>query len=254
MDVAIHIEALRREGGHMASAVAAAAPDDRVPTCPEWSVRDLAHHLGGVHRWATGYVADARREHQDADLIDVVGSWPDDDQLVSWFRHGCAGLVAALEAAPTDLDCWTFLPAPSPRAMWARRQAHETAIHRVDAELATRGLDAVTPFDPAFAADGVDELLSCFLPRPRTRLRADRPTRLGVSSSDTGDAWLLHIDAEGVTTTPAAALDDAACVVRATAADLYLALWGRQTPDVLHADGDRRVLGLFFEKVHIRWS
>ena len=51
-------------------------------------------------------------------------------------RQGCADLVAALAAAPDDLECWTFLPAPSPRAMWARRQAHETAIHRVDAELA----------------------------------------------------------------------------------------------------------------------
>jgi len=39
-----------------------------------------------------------------------------------------------LASAPPDLDCLTFLAAPSPLAMWARRQAHETAIHRVDAE------------------------------------------------------------------------------------------------------------------------
>ena len=61
MDVATHIEALRREGGFLASAVAVADPDDPVPTCPEWTVRDLVHHTGGVQRWATGYVADARR-------------------------------------------------------------------------------------------------------------------------------------------------------------------------------------------------
>jgi uncharacterized protein (TIGR03083 family) len=254
MDVSTHIQALRREGGLMASAVAAAAPDDPVPTCPEWTMRDLVHHLGGIHRWATGYVADARREQWDVDLTDVVGSWPDDGELVAWFGQGCSALVAALEAAPEDLDCWTFLPAPSPRAMWARRQAHETAVHRVDAELATGTAADITALDPAFAADGVDELLSCFLPRPRSRLRADPPTSLGVTCSDTGSAWLLTIGAEGVTTTPAAPLDDAACVVRAAAADLYLALWSRRAPDVLEAEGDGRVLELFLQTVHVRWS
>jgi uncharacterized protein (TIGR03083 family) len=254
MDVATHIEALRREGVQMASAVAAAAADDRVPTCPEWTVRDLVHHLGGVQRWATGYVADARRERWDVGLIDVVGSWPDDADLVAWFGQGCNGLAAALEAAPEDLDCWTFLPAPSPRAMWARRQAHETAVHRVDAELATRAPADITAFDPAFATDGVDELLSCFVPRPRSRLRADPPTLLGVTCSDTGATWLLTIGAEGVTTAAAAPLDDASCVVRAAAADLYLALWSRRPPDVLQADGDGRVLERFLETVHVRWS
>ena len=59
-------------------------------------------------------------------------------------------------------DMPTFLPAPSPLAMWARRQAHETAIHRYDAQHAT-GTSA--GFDPAFASDGIDELVSGFAPR-----------------------------------------------------------------------------------------
>jgi uncharacterized protein (TIGR03083 family) len=188
--------------------------------------------------------------------MDVVGAWPDDRDLVPWFRQGFAGLTDALEAAPDDLECWTFLPAPSPRAMWARRQAHETAIHRVDAELATRDGAALTPFDAAFAADGADELLSCFLPRPLSRLRADPPTTLGVACSDTGDAWVLRIDSEGVTTTGevGAAVSDAACSIRAAASDLYLALWSRQSADVLETGGDERVLALFLDKVHVRWA
>ncbi|MER6443505.1 hypothetical protein ABT275_45720 [Streptomyces sp. NPDC001185] len=37
------------------------------------------------------------------------------------------------------MTCWTFNPArvPSPLAFWTRRQAHETAVHRYDAEAAT---------------------------------------------------------------------------------------------------------------------
>src|SRR6516225_5290424 len=194
MEIVTHIEALRTQGELMALAVGAGAgPDDPVPSCPEWTVRDLVRHLGGVHRWATGYVADARTEQWDVDLIEVVGAWPEDTELVPWFRQGYAALADALDAAPDDLACWTFLQAPSPRAMWARRQAHETAIHRVDAELATRDDASLSPFDPEFAADGVDELLSCFLPRPRSRLRSDPPTTLRVTCADLDAGWLLQI-------------------------------------------------------------
>ena len=44
-----HIEALRREGGMLADAAAAADPDATVPTCPEWTVRELVQHTGRVH-------------------------------------------------------------------------------------------------------------------------------------------------------------------------------------------------------------
>src|SRR6516165_11402188 len=160
MDVATHIEALRMEGDHMAAAIRAADPGAPVPPCSDWVVRDLVRHMGGVHRWATGYVAEARTEYSPTDLEVLVGGWPADADMTDWFVEGHAKLVAALEAAPPDLACWTFLPAPSPRAMWARRQAHETAIHRVDAELAAG--TAEHGFAPPFAADGVDELLTCF--------------------------------------------------------------------------------------------
>jgi uncharacterized protein (TIGR03083 family) len=256
VEIVDHIGALRTEGERMAVAAAVASPDDAVPSCPDWVVRDLVLHMGGVHRWATSYVAEARTEQQDVDLIDIVGAWPDDKDLGSWLRAGCAALADALDAAPADLDCWTFLRAPSPRAMWARRQAHETAIHRVDAELATRDDQSLTAFDAYFAADGVDELLTCFLPRPRSRLRSDPPTTLRVSCTDPDTSWLLHIGPDGVTTTPRekAKADDGACEIRAKAADLYLILWSRLSPDVLEVSGDERVLRLFLEKVNIRWS
>jgi uncharacterized protein (TIGR03083 family) len=83
-------------------------------------------------------------------LDQVVPAQPEDDVLVEWFVAGHAALVQALRDADPDLACWTFLPAPSPLAFWARRQAHETGIHRVDAESPA---DSITPFPPAFAAD-----------------------------------------------------------------------------------------------------
>ncbi len=253
MDVPTHIAAVRDEGALMAAAVAEAGPDRAVVTCPEWTVRDLARHTGGVHRWATGFVR-GRTSPLNAGLDEVVGTWPEDAELAAWLAQGCADLVAALEAAPDDLQCWTFLPAPSPLAMWARRQAHETAIHRVDAELAA-GLP-LSAWAPAFAADGIDELLSLFVPRRSTALHADPPVTLMVRCADIDASWLLRLDEHGVATSPVTGSDGntADCTVTGEAGDLYRALWNRAGSEDLTVADERAVLGQFSEGVRIRWS
>ena len=117
--------------------------------------------------------------------------------------------------------------------MWARRQAHETAVHRVDAQLATG--TTVTRCAPAFAADGIDELLVLFVPRRSSKLRADPPATLAVRCTDVDASWQLRMDADGVTTTAGTGGGDtgAACTVSGTAHDLYLALWNRTGADDL---------------------
>jgi hypothetical protein len=138
--------------------------------------------------------------------------------------------------------------------MWARRQAHETAIHRVDGQLAA-GLP-LSPWAPVFAADGIDELLSLFVPRRSTALRADPPVTLAVRCADVDASWLLRLDEHGVTTTPATGsdLDGAPCTVTGRAGDLYLALWNRAGSEHLSVAGERSMLGRFSEVVQIRWS
>jgi uncharacterized protein (TIGR03083 family) len=249
MEVAEHIAALQRDGERLAAAAQRAGPDTPVPTCPGWLVRDLVRHVGGVHRWAAAHVAGPRTEPWNADLHDVVGAWPDDAELATWFRDGHAELVQTLRAADPALQCWTFLRAPSPLAMWARRQAHETAIHRADAELAG---GAAASFAPAFAADGVDELLTCFIPRRSSKLRADPPRTLRVCAEDAAGDWLVRIGPEHAETVAGAPGAD--CEVRGRAAELYLVLWHRLDPDVLTVAGDSAVLELFRDRVRIRWS
>ena len=250
MNVDEHIDVLRREGPRLADAAAQTGLDAKVPSCPAWVVGDLVRHQGGVHRWATGVVAGPRTKAWNVDLDEVVGTWPADDALLDWFRAGHTALVDALANAAPTLDCWTFLQAPSPRAMWARRQAHETTVHRIDAELAAGG--SLTTIDAPFAADGVDELLACFITRRGGRLRADPPRSLRVRCTDAAGDWLVAIGPDGVETTPGR--DGAECTVAAPAADLYLALWSRRDLDGLDVAGDRAVLDLFLDKVHVRWS
>jgi uncharacterized protein (TIGR03083 family) len=251
VEIPVHVAAVREEGALMAAAVSGADPDGTVPTCPDWTVRDLVRHMGGVHRWATGFVR-GRTEPVDADVDEVAGPWPADADLAAWLAQGCADLVAALATAPDDLECWTFLPAPSARAMWARRQAHETAIHRVDAQLAVG--HPVSSWAPPFAADGIDELLSLFVPRRSTTLRADPPVTLAVDCADVDASWLLRLDGHGVTTTRATNdhAGGSACTVSGKAGDLYRALWNRSAADGLTITGERAVLRQFSEGVRIR--
>jgi uncharacterized protein (TIGR03083 family) len=253
MEIATWIETLRDEGARMTAAARATAADAPVPTCPEWVARDLIRHAGGIHRWATSFVAEARTEPGAETLEELAGGWPGDEELADWFEAGYLRLVAALRAAPPDLECWTFLPAPSPLAMWSRRQAHETAIHRVDAERAAgRSMAHLSGFMPAFAADGVDELLTCFVPRRSTKLRAESPATLAVRCADDDAAWVLSIGPEGVTTVAGAG--EADCMLQGPAGDLYLALWNRGGDERLQIEGDRAVVQLFGQAVQVRWT
>lgn len=246
MKITEHIDALQREGRLLAAAATQTELDAPIPTCPDWRMRDLVRHVGGVHRWASGYVGDRRTEVWDVDLDDIVGTWPADLDLIDWFREGHTRLVHTLASAPPDLNYFTFLAAPSPLAMWARRQAHETAMHRVDAE--SPG-STITKFHPTFAAD---ELLSCFITRPRRGPKVSRPHSIDVHATDTGDDWYLEISSETVVTSRCGGPAD--CTITAAAGELYLLLWNRRSEADISVDGDRGLLALWREGVQIRWS
>jgi uncharacterized protein (TIGR03083 family) len=264
MKIGQHIEALRREGLLLADAAAHADWDASVPTCPEWRLRDLVRHTGCVHRWATRYVTDGLTTMlSETGEQEAWGPPPADAALLDWFREGHQQLVSSLTQAPADLECWSFLPAPSPLAFWARRQAHETAIHRVDAEAAAAGsapqeAGAVSgPLPGDFALDGIDELLCGFLARPVSMLHTDRPRTLLVHATDAGEAggcgdWMVSISKEPAAVARRAGPAD--CVVSGTAAELYLLLWNRLPPENADACGDLSLFQLWRETAQIRWS
>ncbi|WP_055533217.1 maleylpyruvate isomerase family mycothiol-dependent enzyme [Streptomyces graminilatus] len=225
METARFLEILDAEGQSLAAAAERAGTDAKVPTCPGWQVRDLVLHTGAVHRWATSYVAERLTTPRPlGDLPDLDGG-----ALLTWFREGHRTLVDTLASAPSDVECWSFLPAPSPLAFWTRRQAHETAVHRVDAESALGGTP--TPLDPDLATDGIDELLVGFHARAKSRVRTDEPRTLRVRATDRDDAvWTVRLSAQppAAERTAAGEGPEADCEVSGPAADLYLAVWNRQ--------------------------
>ncbi|MET9699516.1 maleylpyruvate isomerase family mycothiol-dependent enzyme [Streptomyces sp. NPDC006529] len=246
MEIIEHVKTLDRDGRLLADAAEQAGPDAPVPSCPEWRVADLLRHTGAVHRWAAGFVAGALPEPVPfPDAPELTGA-----PLVSWFREGHAALIRTLTDAPADVRCWTFLPTepPSPLAFWARRQAHETAVHRMDAEGALG--TAFTPVDPAFAADGVDEVLTGFHARPRSRVRTPEPRVLRLRTSDTGEAWTVHLSGEPARTVRGDA-GPADCEVTGEAAWLYTALWNRTPLDGPGISGDASLARLWRETAGI---
>jgi len=250
MDVDALLDWLAREGATYTSAIERGDLDAVVPSCPEWSLRDLVRHTSGVNRWATRIVTERATGPIDEELEVVAGGWPDDVDLAPWFRAGNALLVDALRSAPDDMECWAFLRAPSAKVFWARRQLHETAIHRVDAELASGD---VSPVPVDHAVDGIDEMLTGFLPRRSSRLKPEKPSTIAVRPTDAADAWLVTAGPDGATTERVTSAD-ADVTVRGTAADLYLLLWNRLDLAGLDVTGDDSLLDLWRSNVQVRWS
>src|SRR3954462_1137017 len=243
-----HIAAIAEHAEQLGATATATGLDVPVPTCPGWAVRDVIGHLGGVHRWAAAHVEEARTEPPARSDLEQP---PGDDELLEWFRDGHARLVNVLEAADDSLECWTFLPAPFPRAFWTRRQAHETTFHHP--EVASAAGTAVS-VEPAFAVDGLDELLMGFFARQRGRLLADPGLTLGVRVTDAGesDAWTVRVGPQSREVDRGSGHGD--LVVSGKASDVYLFLWNRVGSDRVELDGDERVLDIWREKARITWS
>ncbi|MFE6409445.1 maleylpyruvate isomerase family mycothiol-dependent enzyme [Streptomyces sp. NPDC057837] len=238
METAEFLRALETEGRLLAEAAGKAGTDAEVPTCPGWHVRDLLRHTGAVHRWAASYVTERHTGRRPlTEPSDLDGA-----ELVAWYRDSHRRLVGALAAAPPGLRCWAFLPAPSPLAFWTRRQAHETAVHRFDAESARGG--EPTAVTPEFATDGIDELLRGFHARERSRVRTPGPRVLRVRADDTGAVWTVRLSPEPPVTERGAS-GEAECELSGPAGQLYLALWNRAPlPSVR---GDRALAELWRE-------
>jgi uncharacterized protein (TIGR03083 family) len=221
-----HLAGLRQALDAFVDHATAAGLDAPVPTTPDWDVRRLVAHQGMVHRWASATVLGRQI---DVDAVEDEGLQGSDP--LTWLREGGERVIATIEAAPEDLDVMVFLAdAPSARQFWARRQCHETTIHAVDALSAHLGRYPAaddTWIGRDLALDGIDELLTGFLPRRRSRLRAPEPTTVAVLPDDAAERWLVTVSGAPPVTIRGEGDDDADVVLRGPAVELYLAVWNR---------------------------
>lgn len=255
MEIAEHIAVIDEEGKLFTAAAEQGGLEATIEGCPGWTMRDLVRHMSEIHLWAAAHVTCRATKMWVDDLAELSGYWPelavfwpDDDDLIDFYRQTNANLVLGLESAPADVAAMTFLPAPTPLAMWARRQAHELSIHRFDAQNAA---GATSGFDPTFASDGVDELLTAFAPRAST-FPVEAVKTMAIHATDTDDRWHVTLGPDGIATSRGNGAADATLAGRA--ADLYLAVWNRGDDVDIEVEGDRSVLETWHENHRIRWS
>ncbi|MEN8239548.1 MAG: maleylpyruvate isomerase family mycothiol-dependent enzyme [Actinomycetota bacterium] len=253
MEISRLITAIAHEGKLFAEAANGAGLDADVSCCPDWDVRELVRHLSSVHLWAAAHVANRAtewRDHGPTELAeywpDLAVFWPDDDELVDWYLETNANLVRELTDAPPDLECLTFLPAPTPQAMWARRQAHETAIHRFDADSSANDS---AEYAPDFAVDGIDEILMLFA--PRWGIPTDDAKTMVVRTTDTNNSWHVTMGPEKISTDRGDGPAD--LTLTGSASDLYLAVWNRGNPPIT-ATGDAELVATWHENYKFVWN
>jgi uncharacterized protein (TIGR03083 family) len=235
VDQSSYVAVVAQEGARVSAVARGGDWQSRVPHMKRWKLIDVVAHLGGVHRWAAEIVSTRTMDRSHRRGRDTG------DALLAWFDEGLAGLVEVLSATDPDQPCPNFSPgSPSTAGFWARRQAHETTVHRWDAEAAG---GRPGPIDPLVATDGVDELLYVFT---RTRGGQVLPAPVALACSDTGGRWIVSPAGKTGRVEVARAGEarhEPVAVVAAPAERLLLALWGRQTAAEadLEITGDRGV-------------
>lgn len=222
------LDQAEQQAGAMRAAVVKAGPDAEVPTTPGWNVHRLVSHIARVHDMVL-LALDIDPDGPPPKTPRPPEEW---DAVLAFWDERLHTMIAELRRRGPDAPCWTLGHTPTTR-FWARRQAHELAIHRLDAEHAAHG-DAVGHllFEPEFAADGIDEALTVMLAR--------RPIEVTGTvlyhAADAGRAWLVTATAgERPVVGPVTDLDADASVV-GTADAVYRAVWGRPSTAVVGGD------------------
>ncbi|MFE0464701.1 maleylpyruvate isomerase family mycothiol-dependent enzyme [Kitasatospora sp. NPDC058965] len=235
-------------------AAVAAAPglDTKVPTCPEWTLFDLAKHLGGGDRFWAEIVAAGPADEPSAQAAAGRAALvvpQEREELVAWLAESTQLLLNALREAGPEAGCWTWWPvsqSPVTAGGVARHRVQETAVHAYDAQL-TGG--APQPLPVEVALDGVEEFLFTCCATPSAW--PHEPTSFDFHAAE-GRSWRLTVDGDGARTTPVAAPgsttgtdpDPAGAAVHGTAGELVLFSYDRIPLDSLRLDGDAALFGL----------
>jgi len=214
--------------------------DDVVDKTKPLSLANLTIHAGTMHRWATKLVADRAQAPVSPRSLDLEVP-ADSAGYPGWLRAGGKRMLATFRAADPDGPTWAW-GADKHTRFWSRRQLHETGIHRADVE---RALKREPSFEPAIAVDGVDEFLenlACVTWKPGVQALKGSGS-LHFHCTDAEGEWLIQLNPDGFTWEHGHAKGDVA--VRATAADLYLLIWGREkppSPERFQTFGDQALL------------
>lgn len=222
------------EAALLKAAVLAAGPDAPVPTCPEWTAADLLDHVAETYDHKTQSMRLMRAPGEDFRIAR-------EGDPAAQFDGALADLLAEFDARGPDSLSYTWYGPDQTVGFWIRRMAHETVVHRADAELADGRRPG--PVDDALALDGIDEMLTIMLAWGSRAYPGDVADTLAANDGltvglDTGTrAWTVRIDA-GTATVTDGIHTDARTEIHAGPGDLLLWLWRRLPAHDVDIKGD----------------
>jgi uncharacterized protein (TIGR03083 family) len=246
-----YLDALAAQSALFAEALLGVDLQQRVPTCPDWTLHQLAEHVGQAHRWATAIVTRPAPTPPEPTL--GVAAPADPDGLCIWLRDGAGELVDAIRATGPQTPVWSWADDHS-AGFWARRMAHETAVHRADVELA---LGREFALEADLAADAISEWLGALSSPQTVEFRPELAELRGngqilhLHSTDPGlgeaGEWIVRRTPSGPVWEHGHSKGDVA--VRGAVVDLLLVLLRRVPPEQAPIEvlGDAAVLAHWLE-------
>jgi uncharacterized protein (TIGR03083 family) len=225
------VTAVRREGEGILTA-AGMGLDAPVATCAGWDVAAVVRHVSKVYS-RIGYFVLNRVSERPESLPDLPAGEP-----VDVLRELLDELITVFTETDAEAPVWTWVFEAQGNALfWARRMAHESSIHRFDAQSA-HGLEQ--PIDAELASDGIDEFIDIVLPRVYERMDVSGPTgMIGLHSTD-GGAWTLALESNRARRVDAVSDPDVS--ISGPSSTLLLAAWGRVPWSSLQVAGDIEVV------------
>jgi uncharacterized protein (TIGR03083 family) len=212
------LEIIAAESRRLSDVVAALELEARVPSTPEWSVRDLAHHIGEV-QWYWG--ENVRAQNPDERSGASLTAFPEDGDLLAWMGWCTYSLLGALREVGPDAPCWAWWPEPHTAGAVGRHQAQEASVHRWDAE----GVSGESePLHEGLAEDGVPEFIEIMVGADLASL----PGAVTLTAIDTGASWRVAGAAAGAAASGGSGRSAGrVSELRASASDLVLMLYRR---------------------------
>jgi uncharacterized protein (TIGR03083 family) len=234
---------IRQESDLFYATAVDADPKRGVPCCPDWTINDLAWHLGEVHWfWATDI------EQGASDPAQVEAGKPARPATyagtIDWGRGQAERLVNVLASARDDAPVWTWaLEERDHNVGFIRRhQVQEAAVHRWDMQSAASDRTP-DPIGGEAAADSIDEFLAISLPYA---VNEKKPLSGSVHLHCTDVPGEWFIEADGRVDRGHATADVA---LRGTASNLLLALYHRISIDALDVTGNDALARHLVERV-----
>jgi hypothetical protein len=227
------LEVLRAEGELLASSALGTDPHLPVRYAEGMTLGETVRHVGSVYRMVVAWLrsGDQPTRWQRAPIPG--------QSIVEYLRAGHREILAELSAHDPADAAPSWWPLDQTYGFWYRRLAHETTVHRYDAQTAAATLTVTGRIaDEEVAFDGIDEILSLWF--------THRLGVLGVTNSWTGRVavvagrrrWITRIAASGTASWPAEGDEAVDATVSSDPAGMYLWLWGRRSMGTATPEGD----------------